>query len=309
MFDPAPIPFIGAGRDSGAQPRLAVFGAPHGTPYRDIDNAQYATAPDRLRAALEEDARWLDHWDFDLGGPLLGDTDLAVADLGNLRTAPLDGPGNRALIEQATGDIVARGAVPMMIGGDDSTPIPFIEALAPLGPLTILQIDAHIDWRDERHGEPMGFSSTMRRASEMAHVESIVQVGMRGVGSARRAEVEEATAWGAKLVTARALHRDGIAAVTRHIAAGANCMISFDCDALDPAIMPAVMAPTPGGLSYTQAIDLIAAVTAQARLVAIDMVEFVPGRDRDGTAALTAARILANALGGLARAESAPAAR
>ncbi|MGI9514729.1 MAG: arginase family protein, partial [Anderseniella sp.] len=82
---------------------------------------------------------------------------------------------------------------------------------------------------------------------------------------------------------------------------GANCMITFDCDALDSSIMPAVMAPTPGGLSYTQAIDLVAGVAAKGRLVAFDMIEFVPERDTDGTAAFTAARIVTNAVGHLAR--------
>lgn len=302
IFDPVTTPFIGASIETGiADADLVVFGAPHGTPYRDIDNKPFAGAPDTLRRALEEDARWLDHWDFDLGGPLLGDGNFSVADAGNLRTSPLDGDGNRHLIRQATTQIVKGGAIPLMIGGDDSTPIPFIEALEPLGPITIIQIDAHIDWRNERRGESMGFSSTMRRASEMDHVENIIQVGIRGVGSARRAEVEFAGDWGAKIVTAREFHRDGVEAVLKHVKSDANCMITLDCDALDCGIMPAVMAPTPGGLSYIQSIDLIDAVINKSTLVAFDMIEFVPERDADGTAAITAARILANVLGGLAR--------
>lgn len=302
MFKPPKIPFIGANKETHlTDADLVVFGAPHGTPYHGIDNKQFASAPDTLRSALEEDARWLDHWDFDLGGPLLGDGSFAVADAGNLRTSPMDGDGNRRLIGEATARIVGGGAVPLMIGGDDSTPIPFIEALKPLGPLTIIQVDAHIDWRDERRGEPMGFSSTMRRASELDHVENIIQVGIRGVGSARRAEVEIAKDWGAKIITARDVHRNGLDVAMQHLKADANCMITLDCDALDSGIMPAVMAPTPGGLSYTQSIDLIDAVIRKARLVAFDMIEFVPERDRDGTAAITAARILANVVGGHAR--------
>ncbi len=302
LFEPPMVPFIGAARETGiAEADLVVFGAPHGTPYRDIDNVPFAAAPDALRRTLEDDARWLDHWDFDLDGPLLGEGEFKVADAGNLGTSATDGEGNRELIRQATARIVGAGAIPVMLGGDDSTPIPFIEALAPLGPLTIIQIDAHIDWRDERRGEPTGFSSTMRRASEFGHVESIIQVGIRGLGSARRAEVEFAKDWGARIVTAREFHRDGTEAVLRHLKPDANCMITLDCDALDAGIMPAVMAPTPGGLSYLQSIDLIDAVIRKARLVAFDMIEFVPERDLDGTAGITAARIVANVLGGLAR--------
>ena len=293
---------MGASRDVVFDEADAVlFGAPHGTPYAGIDNEPYATAPDVLRAALEDDARWTDHWDFDLDGPLLGDGGFKLADAGNLDTSSLDGVGNRALIQGATSRILQAGAVSIMLGGDDSVPIPFIEALAPAGPLTIVQIDAHIDWRDERRGEPQGFSSTMRRASEYGHVERIIQVGIRGLGSARRAEVEIARDWGARIITARDLRRDGVEAVMAHLPQGVNCMITLDCDALDAGIMPAVMAPTPGGLSYMQTIDLIAAVVDKTNVVAFDMIEFVPERDLNGTAAITAARIVANVIGCLAR--------
>jgi agmatinase len=302
LFDPVSIPFMGTNTDNRRlDADLVVFGAPHGTPYPEIDNTPYASAPDSLRTALAEDAQWLDHWDFDLGGPLLNDGPFRVADAGNLKTASMDGAGNRHLIKAATTEIVHGGAVPLMIGGDDSTPIPFIEALAPLGPLTIIQIDAHIDWREDRRGERLGFSSTMRRASEMEHVTNIVQVGMRGLGSARRSEVETARDWGAKIVTARDLHRGGIQTVMQHLTPESNCMITLDCDGLDSSIMPAVMAPTPGGLTYYQTLDLIASISKTCNLVAFDMIEFVPERDSTGTSSYTAARILANVIGTLAR--------
>ncbi len=278
-----------------------VFGAPHGTPYDGIDNAVHAKSAQAMRAAIEEDWAWIDHWDYDLDGPLLNDREFVVHDAGDLETSPLDGPGNREKIQEMTERIVAAGAAPIMIGGDDSTPIPFIRGLASLGPLTIVQVDAHIDWRHERRDEPLGYSSTMRRVSEMDHVERIVQVGMRGLGSARREEVEFAAGWGAHIVTARELHSGGVEAALQHVPAGANCLITFDCDALDAGIMPAVMAPTPGGLSYTQAIDLVAGVANKARLSAFDIMEFAPERDLNGVAALTAARIVWNVIGAMAR--------
>ncbi len=304
-FKPPAIPFMGASSDAVMEGANAVlFGAPHGTPYPGIANKPFASAPDALREAMEEDGRWLDHWDFDLGGPLLADSAFRLLDAGNLPTTADDGTGNRQLIREATAAIVAAGAVPIMLGGDDSTPIPFLEALSPLGPLTIVQVDAHIDWRDERRGERLGYSSTMRRASEMAHVGRIVQVGIRGLGSARREEVEIARNWGARIVTAREFQEHGVASVLEHVNDGANCVITFDCDALDAGIMPAVMAPTPGGLSYMQAIELVAAVAARGRLAAFDMIEFVPERDSTGTATFTAARIVANVVGRLARASA-----
>ena len=281
-----------------------VFGAPHGTPYRGIDNGVHAASADAIRQALAEDGRWTDHWDFDLDGPLLAGRDFRLGDLGNLATTPDDGPGNRAKIEATTRAILAAGAVPLMIGGDDSVPIPFIAGFSAHGPMTIVQIDAHIDWREERRGERFGYSSTMRRASEMAHVQRIVQVGIRGLGSAREQEVRDARAWGAQIVTARQIHARGIAAALDLIPPGGNCLITLDCDAIDGAAMPAVMAPTPGGLSYVQIIDLLAGIAGKARIAGFDLIEFVPGRDRGGYAAYVAGRILINVVGALARASS-----
>ena len=285
----------------GDEPADAVlFGAPHGTPYPGIDNAPHAGSMQALREALAGDADWVEHWSYDVGGPIMGTSGFRLGDLGDLPTAALDGPGNRTLIEATTRSIVAAGAVPMMVGGDDSVPIPFLAGLAEAGPITILQIDAHIDWRQARRGEPLGYSSTMRRASEMPHVERIVQVGMRAFGSARAPEVEFAREWGAEIVTAREVHHHGVEPVLDRIPAGANVAITIDMDAFDASLMPAVIAPSPGGLDYTQVTDLIAGVAERGGIASFDLIEFVPERDVDGSAVLTAAYLLQFAIGTLA---------
>jgi agmatinase len=207
---PRPV-FMGASRARTAQGfDAAIFGAPHGTPYKSIDNKVHASAADAFRKALAADAEWLTHWDFDFGGTLLDDDAARIADLGDLATRPLAGKANRALIEATTRKIIEAGAVPIMFGGDDSTPIPFIAGFAANSPIVILQIDAHIDWRDERYGERFGFSSTMRRASELDHVWRIVQAGVRGLGSAREQEVTDAKTWGARIFTSRHIHHNGV---------------------------------------------------------------------------------------------------
>jgi agmatinase len=302
-FKPPRIAFVGASHVKAPEGCHAVlFGAPHGTPYPLIDNRVHEDAPQALRDVMSEDARWTNHWDFDLGGTLNDGRDFRFGDLGDLRTQPNDGPGNRDLIRQTTTEILAAGAVPLMIGGDDSTPIPFIEAFAKQGPLTILQIDAHIDWREERRGEDFGFSSTMRRASEMPHVERIIHAGIRALGSARETEVKDALAWGAHIVTSRQIMAEGVAPVLDLIPKGANVLITFDCDALDGAIMPAVISPTPGGLTYWHILDLIAGVRQRARIAGLDLIEFVPERDHaNQSAAYLAGRILVFAAGTIAR--------
>jgi agmatinase len=300
-MNPRSIPFLGAEFASSPEgARAVLFAAPHGTPYKGIDNSAHVASGETIRRALADDAQYLDSVDFDFGAPLPPKDRFRVVDLGDLATKSGDASGNRKLIAATTRAILSAGAVPLMVGGDDSVPIPFIEAFGGTGDLAILQIDAHIDWRDERFGEPLGFSSTMRRASEMPHVKHIVQVGMRGLGSAREREVSDAKAWGAKLITARDVHLHGIRAALDNIPAGARCLITLDLDALDASIMPAVAYPTPGGLTYTQVIGLIHGVAAKAKIAGFDMIEFVPARDPSGLAAFTAGRILWNVIGALA---------
>ncbi len=296
------IPFMGtrfAKTPKGAD--LAVFGAPHGTPYKGIDNRIHQKAPDAIRAAMHIDAPWIGHWDYDFDGPLLPDPGFMAVDLGNLATKSAAGKANRQLIEKTTRSILSEGGVPVMFGGDDSVPIPFLAGFTGQPPVTILQIDAHIDWRDERLGERIGFSSTMRRASEMDHVWRIVQAGARGIGSARPEEVEAARHWGARIIPGKTIHHSGIGTVLDQIEPDSDCVICLDLDVLDSSVMPAVAYPSPGGLSFMQVTDIIAGVAAKARLAGFAMVEFVPARDANGTAAVTAARIACHVLGHVAR--------
>ncbi|WP_448952444.1 agmatinase [Labrys neptuniae] len=297
------VPFLGfPDRLAGdSKPKAVIFSAGHGSTYPGKDSSGYATAADAIRAASQDDAALVEHWDFDLGGPVFDGRQVSCLDLGDIGTAMHDNAGNRARIEAKTRAILAMPAVPILLGGDDSVPIPFFAAFAERGPIWILQIDAHIDWRDELHGERHGYSSPMRRASEMTHVAGMVQVGLRSVGSARLEEVEAAQRYGSRFVTAREVHAQGVAAALRHIPAGAEVVITLDCDGLDPSIMPGVAARTPGGLNYTQVIELIAGVGERARIAGVDLVELYPPADIDGLSALTAFRLLVNVIGAIAR--------
>jgi agmatinase len=285
----------------GSAPRAVIFGAGHGSTYPGQDSSGYTLAADAIRAASQFDAGLVEHWDFDLGGPLFDGKAVSCIDAGDIPTVMHDNAGNRARIEAKTREILALPAVPILIGGDDSVVIPFLAGFADRGPVWILQIDAHIDWREEVHGERHGYSNPMRRASEMPHVAGMVQVGLRSVGSARLAEIEAAQHFGSRFVTAREVHAQGVEAALRYIPEGARVVVTLDCDGLDPGIMPGVAARTPGGLSYTQAIDLIAGVGKRATIAGFDLVEFYPPADVDGLSALTAARLLVNAVGAVVR--------
>ena len=295
------LPQVSLGDLGGA--RVVVLGAPGCTPYPSVGH-YCAGGPAAIRAGGAAYAANLAHMNFDLGGTVLPEGIRAV-DAGDLAMTAADGAANRDRLRGAVGQMLAAGAVPVLIGGDDSLPIPMLQALEGHGPLTILQIDAHIDWRDEVGGERWGLSSTMRRASEMGHVTKIIQVGQRGIGSARPGDYQAALAAGVSFVPAREVAATGIERALSLIAPGARVVICLDVDALDPAIMPAVIGRTAGGLSYWQVFELIAGVAAKARIVAFDMVEFMPERDIDGQGALVAAQLLAGTIGILARQEAA----
>lgn len=277
--------------DGGPAPAI-LLGADGCTPYPSV-GFYCAGGPAAIRAAAVAFSVERGHHNFDTGGPAFGPR--LPADAGNLPVREGDGEGNRALVRGAVAAVLDAGAVPVLLGGDDSLPIPMLQALAGHSPITILQVDAHIDWRDEVEGERWGLSSTMRRASEMAHVERIVQLGSRGMGSARPSDVADALAWGAHLVPAS--HPDPVTAALALIPAGTRIVLCLDWDGLDPAVMPAVIGRTSGGLGYGQALALIAGAHRTGRIVAASFVELMPARDVDGLSAGLAAQLVAATLG------------
>ena len=285
---------------SAVRADIALIGVPMATPYLSV-GPYCAAGPDAIRAATAAYARNFAHVNFDLGGPVLPEGRVAV-DAGNLGVSEADFAANRKVIREAVGHAVRRGAVPFVIGGDDSVQIPMLEAHAAEGrTIAILQIDAHIDWRDAVDGERLGLSSTQRRASEMAHVGAMVAVGARGIGSARPSDRADALARGVTFVTARDVARAGIGSAVDAIPAGAEVVVCLDLDALDPAVMPGVIGRTAGGMSYWQVVELVAGVAVKARIAGFGMVEFMPERDVDGMGALTAAQLLATCIGIVAR--------
>ena len=267
---------------------LALLGVPHGWPYpRPGTTAGCADAPATVRRRSQQMARYRDHWDFDIGAPM---TLRPMVDAGDVPGDAADGAGNSARITQAVAEIVGRGSIPICIGGDDSVTIPVLRGLADRGPITVLQVDAHLDFRDEVDGIREGYSSPMRRASEMAHVERIIQVGLRGVGSARAADVDDARAAGNLLVTARELDERGVGWVLDQVPADASVFLAFDCDGLDPSVFPAVSAQAPGGLSYAQALELMSGI--RPRLAGAVFTEFVPDLDLNDISALVLSRLI-----------------
>ena len=279
----------------------AFIGAPGATPYGSV-GAYCRNAPDALRKATSALTANIDRHNFDLGGPVFPAGSRRAVDCGDLPFDDTDFARNRAIIRDAVRTIVGKSAVPVLVGGDDSVPIPMLDALSATGrSYTILQIDAHIDWRKSHMDEEFGLSSTMRRASEMPHIDRIVQVGARGIGSAHSDDLADAVTWGAEFFTAHDIHRSGVAPALARIPDGADIIVCIDVDALDPSIVPGVIGRTPGGLSYLHVLDLMTGAARRGRIAAMDFVEYVPEADIDGLGGLTSAALISAAMGILAR--------
>ncbi len=277
---------------------IIILGAPAATPYASV-GSYCAAAPDAIRGAFG----WpgvLGHHDFDIDGYLLPE-DIKALDWGNLDYSDSDFAANREAITGNVKQVLDGGALPLVLGGDDSVPIPVLEAYREHGPLTILQFDAHIDWRDEVGGETLGLSSNMRRASEMGWVENIIQVGARGIGSARPQDRQDALDWGVQFFPMREVVRKGIDPIIAAIPENSNLYVALDIDAMDPAVVPAVIGPAPGGFTYWQLLEILEAAAERASIAGFNLVELMPSADIGGRGALVAARIVAMVMGLAAR--------
>lgn len=272
---------------------VAVLGVPTATPYASV-GAYCASGPAAIREGAAPYAANAAHHNFDLGRATLP-KGLSAADCGDLDVGLKGGAEARIAITGAIRSIRAQGAVPILMGGDDSVPIPFLEAFADRS-VAIVQVDAHIDWREDVDGERFGLSSTMRRASEMDHVGRIVQIGQRGLGSARVSDVEDALDYGVEFIPAKTLHRHGVDAY-RDALPEEDIVLVFDVDAFDPAVMPAAIGRTAGGLSFDQALQLVEDIASRARIVGMTLAEFMPERDHDGQGALLVAQFLTACVG------------
>ena len=311
MRRPAPVPGLfgspAVDLDALAPHDHVVLGAPYGTPYHMQGvHSDAANAPRLFRErANRRFGEHADRYDFSLGGTLLGDTDRRLVDAGDLPGDPRDLEGNAVSVTAAVTRILGAGAVPIVLGGDDSVPIPVVAAFNALArPVNVLQIDAHIDYADEAHGLSNGYSSTMRRIREMPWVHHVVQVGARGTGSARPGDVTDALAAGNRIVTAGELRERGTRPILQEFDREHPWFVTLDVDGLDPSIAPATSCPLPGGLSFTEAEELLAAIGGELGLAGIDVVEHFPSLDIGDTTSVTLARLLTVLIGRSVRMET-----
>jgi agmatinase len=288
--------------DDGGETLAAVLGIPHGVAYSLNDEQRdLAGAPAAVRAASQVFVHELDHYDFDLGGALLDGQPLRVVDGGDVAFTFGDGRNNSERARGALREIIASGTVPLVLGGDDSIPPMLATALAEQHRFHVVTVDAHLDFRDEIDGEREGRSSPARRMLELPQVLSLTQIGLRGIGGSRAAEVQAARSAGSRLVVAGDVHRHGLSWLMQQLPVSGEVLLSIDCDGLDPSVAPGTGWPQPGGLSFRDVAAVIDHLGRHCQIVGADVVEFLPSRDVNGLTALTVCRLLMLVIGQLAR--------
>ncbi len=284
---------------AGWNARVALLGVRHSEPYtHDPFPNDQSKAPDAIRAMSSSFCYNAAHWDFDVGGDLASNLPSHV-DMGNVA---FDGGDYGAYADAITArvrHVWRQGAQLIVLGGDHGVTIPVVDALDAVGgPVHILHIDAHLDWREEVGGVRRGYSSPLQWASKVPSVSGMTQIGLRAIGSARQREVAAARDFGSHLFGAEEIHTRGMDPVLATIPEGRAVYLTIDADGLDPTEMPAVMAPTPGGIYYRQLAPLLRAVARRNRIVGMDIVEIAPSYDFvNGLTCIAAGRLILNVLG------------
>ena len=230
--------------------------------------------------------------------------DVTIVDMGDADIIHTDTEGSHANIEEGVRAILAAGALPVVIGGDHSVNIPCIRAFDEQADIHILQIDAHLDFVDERHGVRHGHGNPMRRALEQEHVTGLTQVGIRNVSSTAREGYEDARAMGSDILSVRQARALGPQGVLQHVPAGARLYVTIDIDAFCPSIAPGTGTPSHGGFLYYEVLELLQMAAERHEIVGIDLVEVAPDYDPTGSTAILAAQVLLNFLGFIFHARS-----
>ena len=230
--------------------------------------------------------------------------DVNIVDIGDADIIHTDTEGSHANIEAGVRAILQAGALPVVIGGDHSVNIPCIRAFEGHGDIHVLQIDAHLDFVDVRHGVRHGHGNPMRRAAEKDYVTGLTQVGIRNVSSTAKEGYEDARAMGSDIISVRQARAMGPREVLGHVPTGARLYVTIDIDAFCPSIAPGTGTPSHGGFLYYEVLELLQMAAERHEIVGIDLVEVAPDYDPTGSTSILAAQILLNFLGFIFHARS-----
>ena len=224
-----------------------------------------------------------------------------IVDIGDADIVHTDTVKSHANIKAGVQAILAAGAIPVVLGGDHSVNIPCIDAFDGQDAFHLVQIDAHLDFVNERHGVRYGHGNPMRRAAEKPYVTGLSQVGIRNVSSTSRDGYEDARAMGSDIVSVRQFRKMGVEAMLARIPEGVRYYVTIDIDGFDPSIAAGTGTPSHGGFLYYEMLEFLDGLTKQGRIVGLDLVEVAPDYDLSGSTTTLAAQLLLNVIGRIAK--------
>jgi agmatinase len=228
-------------------------------------------------------------------------SDVRIVDLGDADIIHTKTAQSHANIAYGVRKILEAGALPVVIGGDHSINIPCVAAFADdcaaNGPIHVVQIDAHLDFVDERHGVTDGHGNPMRRAIEKDYVSGMTQLGIRNVSSTAKEGYDDARARGSDILSVRQVRKFGTEAVLDRIPENARYYVTIDIDAFCPSIAPGTGTPSHGGFHYYDVLEILQGLAKRGNVVGIDLVEVAPAYDPTESTQILAAQLLLNFIG------------
>ena len=200
-------------------------------------------------------------------------------------------------IEYGLRKIISSNAIPIVIGGDHSVTIPCINAFSDSEPFHLIQIDAHLDFVDERHGVKYGHGNPMRRAAEKSYVSGLTQIGIRNVSSTAKEGYEDAKKMGSNIISVRQFRKLGVSKIINQIPNNIPYYVTIDIDAFDPSIASGTGTPSHGGFLYYEILELIDLISQKGKIIGMDLVEVAPDYDITTSTTTLAAQLLLNSIG------------
>ncbi|MEO1749708.1 MAG: agmatinase [Pseudomonadota bacterium] len=229
------------------------------------------------------------------------DASVRLVDIGDADIIHTKTEESHANIAKGVSKILDAKALPVVIGGDHSINIPCIEAFADdcaqNGPIHIVQIDAHLDFVDERHGVTAGHGNPMRRAIEKPYVSGMTQLGIRNVSSTAKEGYDDARARGSDILSVRQVRKLGTEAVLDRIPKGVRYYVTIDIDAFCPSIASGTGTPSHGGFLYYDVLEILQGLAKRGDVVGLDLVEVAPAYDPTESTQILAAQLLMNFIG------------
>ena len=212
-------------------------------------------------------SRQVEFYDRDLGKEAAFELGLHTYDELEPDTGSVEGTLKR--VEELADEVLGKGKFPIMFGGEHSVSVGMVRALAKrYKNLSVLQIDAHADLRNEYEGTKFNHACAMRRIRE--NVKAAVQVGIRSIcpeelDYVKKAKLDDYIHWGTEP------DADKIVSQLTD-----NVYVTIDLDGFDPSECPGVGTPEPGGLGWAAALKLLRAVSKKKKIAGFDVVELMP---------------------------------